>query len=99
MFTMLQDLEIENRITILFLVFALFVGSISGVGTNFGLGAWEAFFFALIFFYISYKSISKVFNLEEESFDGGAMETIKLGFLPYWLIWLVFWVLFYNITL
>lgn len=96
---LISKLDIEKRVSVLFIIAGFIVGLISGLGTGAGLGAWEALFLALFLFYVTSKLVPKLFDLEEEPLDSGTLRLFKLGLSPYWLIWLVSWVFFYNLII
>ncbi|KXB01372.1 hypothetical protein AKJ41_01820 [candidate division MSBL1 archaeon SCGC-AAA259O05] len=89
----------KSKVMFVFVGFAVLIGTVCGAW-----GAVESkpllgLFLALIFFYVSYKVVTTALGLEETSFDAGAMNVIKTGFIPYWFIWLVSWFLVYNLVL
>jgi len=88
-------MDIESKITLFYTICGVLVGCASAFVPN----SWTAFFLALIFFYVSYKLTPKVFNLvENPPRDSSAGGLIKLGILPYFLMWLIFWILVYTMT-
>ncbi|KXA90922.1 hypothetical protein AKJ63_00570 [candidate division MSBL1 archaeon SCGC-AAA259D18] len=90
-------MDAKNRVMFVFLGFAVLVGSMCGAWNAVEAKPLLGLFVALIFFYISFKAVTNVLSLEETSFDTGTKNVIKTGFIPYWFIWLVFWILVFNI--
>lgn len=89
-------MDAENRLMFVFVGFGAVLGAICGL---LDLEPALSFVLALLLFYISYRVAPEVLNLEETSFDVGAWNIIKTGFIPYWFLWLVFWTLTYTLSL
>lgn len=93
-------MDIQNKVTLFFTAFGIVAGSISGGLALKGSKAPLALFIGLFLFYISYRLIPQVFDLVEEPLpDNGSKKIIMLGLLPFWLMWLVFWIMVYTLTL
>lgn len=88
-------MEIKNKITLFYTASGIGVGSASAFIPD----ALWALFFAIFLFYVSCRLVPRVFNLAENPLpDAGPWELVKLGVLPYFLMWLVFWILIYNLV-
>lgn len=87
-------MDAENKVMLIFVCFAILVGFFCGLAE---VESIQGLVFALAFFYISYKAIPYLLNLEESSYDPKALNLIKTGAIPYWFIWLVFWTLTYTL--
>jgi hypothetical protein len=89
-------MKIKNKVTLYYTTFGIGVGALSA----FLPGAWEALLVAILLFYVSCRLVPRVFDLVENPLPDGSStwELVKLGFLPYFLIWLVFWIMVYTLT-
>lgn len=90
-------MDAKNKVMFVFVGFAVLIGTVCGVWNAVEAKPLLGLFVALIFFYVSYKVVTNMLSLEETSFDVGVKNVLKKGFVPYWFIWLVFWVLVHNI--
>lgn len=91
------DLDVDSKVALVFVVFAVVIGLINGImGISSGNAHW-GLVMGLAFFYISYRVIHLVLGLEESSFDASAWNTIKTGGIPYWFLFLVSWILVFTL--
>lgn len=91
------ELDIDSKVALIFVVFAVVIGSINGI---MGISSWGAHWglvLGLLFFYISYRVIFFVLDLEDSSFDASAWNMIKTGSIPYWFLFLVSWILVFTL--
>lgn len=89
-------MDIEVKVMMVFVVFAVIVGVISGVAE---LTGYQGLLLALVFFYISYRVGPRVFKDEEGIEDLGRGDIIKTAIIPYWFLWLVLWTLTYTLMI
>lgn len=89
------EMDAEVRVMLVFVSFAFLVGIVNGLV---GIGGAEGFLLALVFFYISYKVVTSMLNLEETSYKAGAWNIIKTAVIPYWFLWLLVWTVVYSLT-
>lgn len=89
-------MDTEINVMLVFVAFGAVIGFVNGIVELTGL---RGFLLALVFFYISYKVVEEVLDLEGTDYAEGAKQILKTGVLPYWFIWLVMWVLVYSLTL
>ena len=79
--------------------FAL-TGAVAGVISTFLPSPWFALLIAFILFYISYKIIPpRVLKVQHKDWPGGVKRILISGFFPFFLLWLIIWVLFYTVLL
>lgn len=92
----LSEMESENIITLIFIVAALFMGAISApVAASFS--SLGSFFLAVFVYYVSYRMTPRIFAMLGQPLESSGKDVLKTGFFPYWLMWLIFWILTYNI--
>lgn len=89
-------MQVDGKVTLLFAFFGAAIGLVCGViGGN--VNPRLCGLLALVFFYISYRLVPRILDLEETSFDPTAWNMLKTGAIPYWFIWLVFWTMIYTL--
>lgn len=88
-------LDVDSKVTIVFVGFAILVGVINGMVE--ALDPLLGLALAILFFYVSYRAVPRILDLEETSFDTGAWNMIKTGAIPFWFLWLVTWTLIYTL--
>lgn len=89
-------MEAQIKVALLYVLFAVGLGSMNGI---IDLDPIFALLIALFVFYLVYRLIPIVFDLEDSSFDTSAWNVIKKGAIPYWFLWLVSWTLLYSLTI
>lgn len=89
-------MDAKNKVILIFVCFAVVVGFLCGLAK---IKSFGGLLFALAFFYISYKAIPYFLNLEESSYDAKPLNLIKTGAIPYWFLWLVFWIWAYTLRI
>lgn len=88
-------MDADAKVMMVFVAFAVVLGAVSGIAD---LKATPVLLLALLFFYVSYRVVPEVLHLEETTFEVGAWNIIKTGFIPYWFILLVVWTLVYTLS-
>ena len=80
-------------------MFAL-TGAVAGIISVFVPSPYFALLIALILFYISYKIIPpRALKIEHKNWPGGTRKILTGGFFPFFLLWLIVWVLLYTVLL
>ena len=92
-------MELVGKLTIFFAV----TGAIAGCISSFLLNAWYALLIALILFYASYKLTTRekfktrVLKISTGGIPGGTKKIVMTGFWPYFIMWLILWVMVYTL--
>ena len=99
----MSDVEIVGKITLLFAGWGAIAGFISGflrgMPTEQGGLALLAIF--LFLFYVSYKLAPRALKIPIQEFPGGKWTgwvAFKKGFLTFFIMWLVLWIMVYTIS-
>lgn len=87
------DLDTEVKVVLLFSGIGILLGAINGAVRP---DSILALIIAIIGFYLSYRIVPYVIDVEDSSFEYTAANTLKKGVLPYWFLWLVAWTLVYT---
>jgi len=97
-------MELVAKITLLFAGWGAIAGVLSGflrgMPTEQGSLALLAIFFSL--FYASYRLAPNILKFTPDEFPGGrwtGLTAFKKGFLGFLIMWLVLWILTYNIAI
>ena len=97
-------MELVAKITLLFAGWGAIAGVLSGflrgLPTEQGSLALLAIFFSL--FYASYRLAPNILKFTPDEFPGGrwtGLTAFKKGFLGFLIMWLVLWILTYNILI
>lgn len=90
-------MKIKNKITLYYTALGIGVGALSAFLSD----AKLALLLAILLLYVSIKLVPRVFDLVENPLPDGSStwELIKLGFLPYFLMWLIFWIMVYTLII
>jgi len=98
------NMEVETKIVLFFVALGATAGCFSGLVSSFhtsnlNKGAGIALLLALCLFYVSYKLAPRVFKVMPGQFPGGNRKVATTGIMIFFVMWLIFWIIVYNLTL
>lgn len=103
-------MEVEAKIVMFFAALGAMAGCFSSLVSRFHAsnpirGAGIALLLALCLFYVSYKlTLSyklapRMFKVMPGQFPGGSRKVATTGIMNFFIMWLIFWIMVYNLTL
>ncbi len=97
-------MELVAKITLLFAGCGAIAGVLSGFlrGLPAGQGSFALLAIFLLLFYVSYKLAPNILKFTPGEFPGGkwtGMTAFKRGFMGFLIMWLVLWIMTYNILI
>jgi len=97
-------MELVAKITLLFAGWGAIAGVLSGSlqGLPTGQGSFLLLAIFLLLFYAAYRLAPNILKFIPDEFPGGrwtGLIALKRGFLGFLIMWLVLWILTYNIAI
>ena len=90
-----MELDAEVKVVLLYTLVAIVLGAINGFMQP---DPILGLIIAVMFFYMTYRIVPMVIDVEDSSFEYSAKNTLKKGAIPFWFIWLVVWTLVNTLT-
>lgn len=88
-------MEALNKVTLIYAGWGAIAGCISSILFNGGL----ALLLAIFLFYVSYKLIPLILKIKAAEFPGGKRKIATTGVMPFFIMWLILWILVYSLIL
>jgi hypothetical protein len=86
-------MELVSKVAVVAAGFGAIIGALCAFVPN----AWLCLFIMLVFLYPIYKIVPLAVKVPPAQFPGGKGKMISTSITPYFLMWLVFWVLVYTL--
>ncbi|MFN4132905.1 MAG: hypothetical protein ACK4GQ_00830 [Candidatus Hadarchaeales archaeon] len=83
-------MDIQGKVVTLFIGAGGIAGILSGIVQN----GWAAGGLALLIFYLTYRSVSKILRFQPSEFPPRKIATT--GFFPHFITWLILWIAVYS---